>query len=275
MEDCYIIAEIGSNCLKYKSEEKNLQLAKEQIAAAKACGADAAKFQLFTYQELYGLSAPEDYKERYELPKHWIPTLKEFCQKFKIDFMCSAFSVYGYKFIDEHVNTHKIASPEAASKNLVSAVQSMGNPIFISNGCLTYEEQCELAGADSWGADDIMLECVSNYPASIYDYDFSRITQLARDYRLHWGLSDHTTGSAVAMQARSLGARVFEKHVDLAAISAPNTPDTCVSMERREFESYCSKLKSYKPYQYDRRKRTSKELYGRDASGFRPLPQES
>lgn len=272
MKDCYIIAEIGSNCLKFSSEESNLQLAKDQIAVAKACGADAVKFQLFTYRELYGLSAPNDYDKRYELPKYWIPLLKDYCKKIKIDFMCSAFSIDGYKYLEPHVNTHKIASPEACNKNFVTAVQGLGNPVIISNGCMLFDEQWEMVGQDSWGADDVLLECVSDYPASIYSHDFSKITKIARDYNIRWGLSDHTAGYITAMQARALGATVFEKHVDLAAVAGPKTPDTCVSMDSVSFGEYSSMLKDFKPSGYDKRKRKAKELYGREASGFRPLP---
>jgi len=273
MEDAYIIAEVGSNCLKYRTLEKNLALSKEQIVSAKACGADAVKFQFFKYEELYGLSAPKDYDRKFELPYEMIPKLKEYCDHYRIDFLCSAFSTSGFKKLDEYVGMHKIASPEAKCPGIVAAVQALGNPIIISNGCLTFEEQYELVGSDAWGADDVMLECVSSYPASAWDYDFSKIMEIARTFNITWGISDHTTGHLAAYTARKCGATYFEKHVDLAAISAPSTPDTCVSADRYIFEEYCGRIREIKASDYDKSKKAASKLYGRDKSWYRPLPK--
>lgn len=269
----YIIAEIGSNCFKFPSQEENFQLAREQIAVARACGAHAVKFQLFTYEELYGIPAPEKYKRTYEMPREWVPRLKELCDNYKIDFMCSAFSHEGFKFVDKFVSTHKIASPEAPDKDLVDTVQSLSGDIVISNGCLTYDEQYRLVGSDTWDDNDVLLECVSNYPANISEYNFTGISDIAQTFKINWGLSDHTRGSTLSVIARQCGAVVFEKHVDLAAIAASVTPDTCVSMGRTEFEGYCRTLRLLKPTRqsYDTLKKKSASLYGRQASGYRPL----
>lgn len=268
----YVIAEIGSNCFKYKDARKNFALATQQIDAAKQCGADAVKFQLFTYKELYGVDGPEGAESPYALPKEWVPDLKEHCRSRRIEFMCSAFSVQGFYHLNPYVNTHKIASPEACFKPLVEAVMCMDNPVIVSNGCLTEDEQIQVIDNPLWGANDVLMECVSEYPANRRDYDLSKIHALASDYDILWGLSDHTKGSAVAIQALQLGASHFEKHVDLVASAAAKTPDSCVSMDFYDFERYVKDLKEYKKTEYDKKKRACKKLYGRTASGYRPLP---
>jgi N,N'-diacetyllegionaminate synthase len=267
MEQIYIIAEIGSNWKKFENAEQNFNLACDQIDVAKISGADAVKFQLFTQKELYG---KEIEKSGYELPKSWIPRLHEHCKKRKIDFMCSAFSVAGFKYVNEHVNIHKIASPEACYRPLIQAVQAMANSIIISNGCLTFEEQEEVVKSELWGADDVLMECVSNYPASPLDYNFSACVLLAKKHRILWGISDHTLSNYAALHAKRLGATYFEKHVDFVKTSYKKTPDSCVSIDRYDFEKYVQMLRKSQDVVYDERKKNSKNKYGRKSTGFRP-----
>lgn len=258
----YVIAEIGSNwtclfdCLK-------------QIKAAKECGADAVKFQLYTYKELYGVSGDM----AGELPAEWVPTLSVECENQGIDFMCSAFSIDGFKYLDPYVSYQKIASPEACSSKMLDAVFELGSSVIISNGCLTYEDQVRIIDGFEWGADDVLLECVSSYPAGSSDYNLSRIVELADEYDIRWGLSDHTRSENLAMVAVGLGAEVFEKHVDLIGVyEKKHTADTCVSANFEEFKHYVSLIKSYKHIDYDRGKIQARNLYGRMYSGYRPLP---
>jgi sialic acid synthase SpsE len=268
MQDCYIVAEIGSNCFKYRKEERNLKLALDQIDAAKICGADAVKFQMFTHKELFGV---EKYSE-YELPKEWLPRLKAHCDKRKIDFLCSGFSLQGFRHLNIFVDIHKIASPEACSETLLNSVLCMANPVIVSNGCLTYAEQVDLVRSELWGADDVLLECVSRYPAKYDDYDLYPITSLASKYRCLWGVSDHTLNPGIAFKARQLGATYFEKHVDLVSVSAQKTPDSCVSADMFDFKKYCNLLKSYRPtLDYHESKLAAKKKYGRRGNGYRPI----
>jgi sialic acid synthase SpsE len=259
MENPYIIAEIGSNW-------KDLHSAKKQITLAKKAGASAVKFQLFTFKELYGIEG----ENTHSLPREWVRELSLYCNSVNIDFLCSGFSVEGFKYLDPHVHIHKIASPEACCDKIKETVFSLGNPVILSNGCLTYDEQFEIVDGPNWGASDVLLECISKYPATEEDYDLSQIVEIAEDYDINWGISDHTKNNCVAVLARSLGASVFEKHVSFIDVGV--TPDTCVSISGPEFEYYVKAIKAYKNTKYDKEKRACKKLYGRTASGYRPLP---
>lgn len=258
MRDPYIIAEIGSNW-------RTLDDCLVQINGAKECGADAVKFQLFTYKELFGI----DGEIKGKLPREWVSILAAHCKDTDIDFMCSAFSPEGFEFLDPYVTTHKIASPEACCSKILEKVFSLGNPIFLSNGCLTIEEQVEIIDGPYWGADDVLLECVSQYPADPTMYKLRRCASLQEVYDISWGISDHTLGNFVAMTARTLGACVFEKHVDFIGL---DTADSCVSMGLEEFKKYVDVIFYCKDSEYDKVKREARRKYGRTASGYRPLP---
>lgn len=221
----YIIAEIGSNW-------RSLEIAKKQIEAAKECGADAAKFQMFTNKELYGY---DDGSKCWGLPRELVDPLALHCQSVGIDFMCTAFSIDGYDFIDPCVKMHKIASCEAYWKELVDYVDSLGKPFLRSHAF----------NQDIWKkAGEIPMLCVSRYPATHQDYSISSLGYW--DCGGDWGVSDHTTDILIPTVSVGAGARVFEKHFDgmltyggqLFYKDLETTPDEPVSCGLIDFGSY-------------------------------------
>jgi sialic acid synthase SpsE len=270
-----IIAEIGSNIFKYSDLDEIFDNACRQIEVAKQCGASAVKFQMFTAQELYGPqvsnSKLEQEVNRNALHREMVPMLFEYANDVGIEFMCSAFSIDGYDFLEPYVKSHKIASPEAVSKELVDYVFSTDKRAIVSNGCLTRQEQDMLVSDISkWGADDILMECVSRYPATTSHYDLIGMSKYAKVYDLLWGLSDHTLGVATAVIARRLGAVCFEKHVDLVP-GGSKTPDKCVSMDVSGFSLYCEKIKEQDNIDLWDTKLKSRVLYARRSNGYRPV----
>ena len=226
MEPAFIIAEIGSNLFKFNDPSLDLDCAREQIYRAAAAGADAVKFQLFTAAELWG---PEAYGtpaalelDRFALPREWLEILQDHCEQNGIQFLCSAFSVDGYKAVDPHVEMHKIASPEVTDPQIREYVISTGKPFLWSDGCST--------ALDGKG---IRLACVSKYPAYEGEYVLSDPA-----YTGIWGLSDHTKSTGVATEARKAGARYFEKHVDFCKSVGQSTPDTLVSVDGDFFKRW-------------------------------------
>ena len=98
-----IIAEVGSNWTTQDDVMTSIHM-------AKAMGADAVKFQLFSDIDLYGLPSPS--LSKYSLPKHWMPEMKRLCDKHDIEFMCTAFSVESLLYVNSFVDTHKLASSD-------------------------------------------------------------------------------------------------------------------------------------------------------------------
>ena len=106
------IAEVGSNWSTFDDCMRSISL-------AKACGADAVKFQAYSHEALYGKAAG-NYDAgngmgysiaelKGTLPLEWLPKLKDKAHAFNIEFMCSAFSPELLDAVNPHVNIHKLA----------------------------------------------------------------------------------------------------------------------------------------------------------------------
>lgn len=253
----FIIAEIGSNLFKHDDPQLNLQMAFNQIRAAARRGANAVKFQMFTSKELFGETVESI--DKYALPREWIPSLVNVCTEEKIEFMCSAFSVDGFAYIDKFVTRHKVASPEALASDIVSWCLGQDKQVIWSNGCV--DIGCR--------PNDVVLNCVSAYPAMSMDYSFEPPHET-------WGISDHTLFLDVALRAKSAGATFFEKHVDFYPIVGKKTPDACVSVGSYTFKEYVDKLKHRNYAEDGGVQKIAASKYGRRWNGdgwFRPMPE--
>ena len=90
----FIAAEIGSNW------EGSYTKAKKIIQECKKAGADAVKFQMWKAEELYDKSHPNWNKiKKAELSFQTAKKLKEFSDKQKIEFFCSAFYPDAVEFL--------------------------------------------------------------------------------------------------------------------------------------------------------------------------------
>lgn len=261
----YIIAEVGSNW-RAPNQPKDIELAFNAIDLVKEAGADAVKFQLFTHDELYGVQG----RDKYDLPRRWIPQLYNYCDKRSIEFLCTSFSVDGLNFLDPYCKKHKIASSSASNVDLMNAVSKTGKPILISDG------MTDIVITENM----IPMLCASQYPASILDYDLADIKTLEwnREKRIvtDWGLSDHTTGDTLAKICRMHGATYFEKHVNpLQILRGPDVPH---SINMKDLVKYITGIYEVIPYDMRRKKQEARKLYA-DAYDpiknrfHRPLPE--
>jgi len=225
----YIIAEIGSNW-KNRIEPKNdLHSCLMSIDYAKAHGANAVKFQLFNHEEMYGKTGSDEFA----LPRDYIPRLAEFCKKVNIDFMCSAFSVEGFEFIDRFVKIHKVASSKVGDGDLLKFIKKSKKPFIISDGMFDVPISNKV----------IPMLCASAYPATLTDYNLYKMHQYC-SAPLGYGLSDHTRGFTLAEILRAHGCRYFEKHVNF--LGRRDTPDACVSIDANQFGLYVKTIRNIK-----------------------------
>ena len=266
----YIIAEIGSNWCQFDTEKENLHCAKTQIRMAEESGASAVKFQFFRAAELYGSNCYDSNfsadTDRCALPQEWLSILEEYCSNNGIDFLCSAFSVKGILRVAPFVDMHKLASPEFLHPGMREALLCQEKPVIYSLGCADQYQHC-------FKRQDIILSCVSDYPADPTHYDLIRVKALAAENDCKWGISDHTEYTWLARYARSLGATVFEKHVDF--VEKADTPDSCVSCGRGTFKEYVDILREQEVVDHEELTKKPLELYGRIAKGgdyYRPFP---
>ena len=242
----FVIAELSAN------HNGSLATAIETIRAAKRAGADAIKFQTYTADTLTldcdesdfvikggtiwdGKKLHDLYKEAYT-PWEWHAQLFEVAKEEGLVFFSSPFDKTAVDFLETlHCPIYKIASFEITDIPLIEYVAKQGKPIIISTGIASYEdihlavETCRKVGNDNI----TLLKCTSSYPAPVAEANLAMMQQLAIDFKVKIGLSDHTLGSTVPVIATALGAEVIEKHFILDR--SIGGPDASFSMNEIEF----------------------------------------
>jgi pseudaminic acid synthase len=241
----FIIAELSAN------HGGKIEVAKETIRAAKKAGADAIKLQTYTADTITLDSDKPDfiiegtiwegrklydlYKEAH-LPWDWHEELFQTAREEGLVCFSSPFDHSAVDFLEE-LNTpmYKIASFEITDIPLIRYAASKGKPMIISTGVASYED-IELAvdACREEGNEDItILKCTSAYPATLEDANLLTMQQIAKDFGVKVGLSDHTLGITAPVVATALGASVIEKHFILD--KAIGGPDASFSLDVKGF----------------------------------------
>jgi N,N'-diacetyllegionaminate synthase len=237
---CYVIAEAGVN------HDGDVDRALALVHAAKDAGADAVKFQLFRADDLATATAP---KARYqtettgagepqaemlralELPDEAYVRVAEEARAAGIDFLCTPYSERDADVLAPLVPAFKVASAFIVEPLFLAHLAALGKPILLSTGMATLAEIHD-ALAIVRGADVILLQCTSEYPAPAADANLRVMEALEREFGVVVGFSDHTEGDAASIAAVALGACVLEKHFTLDR-TLPG-PDHRASLEPAE-----------------------------------------
>lgn len=242
----YIVAELSAN------HNQDFDRAVQLIHAAKDAGADAIKVQTYTADTITiasdrdcfrigggtlwdGRTLYDLYQEAYT-PWEWQPQLKIVAENLGLDFFSSPFDATAVDFLEAmHVPAYKLASCELVDLPLIAKIAATGKPLVISTGMATIDEIEEaIATARDSGAKQIaLLKCTSAYPAPVEEMNLRTIPDLARQFAVPVGLSDHTRGIAVPVAAVTLGACIIEKHLTLSR--SLGGPDAEFSLEPHEF----------------------------------------
>lgn len=250
----FIIAEMSANHLM------DFERAKEIIRAAKECGADAIKLQTYTADTITmdcdspyfqitqgtiwdGTTLYKLYKEAYT-PWEWQPELKKYADELGIICFSSPFDKTAVDFMEQmDMPAYKIASFEITDIPLIKEAASKKKPVIISTG-IAYPQDIERAitACRQVGNEQVVfLKCTSAYPAPYEDINLNTIPDMAKRYNCICGLSDHTMGSAVAVAAVALGAKVIEKHLTLRR--SDGGADAAFSMEPEEFKRMVEEIR--------------------------------
>jgi len=240
-ENIYIIAELSGN---HNGSIKN---AIETIRAAKRVGADAIKFQTYTADTMTldcvnndfllsqgtiwdGEYLHDLYKKAFT-PWEWHEELFQTAKDEGIDCFSTPFDKTAVDFLETLNNPiYKIASFEITDIPLVKYVASKGKPIIISTGIATTEDiELALKTCKEAGNNQIaLLKCTSSYPAPIVEANLVMIRDLAEQYGVVTGLSDHTLGIVAPVVAVTQGAKIIEKHFILdKSIGGPDASESC------------------------------------------------
>jgi N-acetylneuraminate synthase len=224
----YVIAEIGAN---YNGD---MALCRRIIDAAKASGADAAKFQSWSKDSLickaeYGRNTSyadkkrhfgslEEMVEKYQFTPAQHREVAAYCREIGIEFLSSAFSPREVDLLESlGVPVHKIASMDVNNPHLLKHVAKTGKPVILSTGMATLGEiESALAALRGNGSGPVaLLHCIAIYPPDYRDIHLRNIPMLQQAFDVPVGFSDHSMGVSIPLAAVALGACIVEKHFTL------------------------------------------------------------
>lgn len=231
----YVIAEVGSNF------DGDLDRAKYLAKLAKECGADAYKIQNFlapkivsaegfkglqvAFQAKWDQPVVDVYRAA-EFPREWVGIVAAYCREIGIDFFSSPYDTEAVDMLENlGVPAHKLGSGEIDNLPFLRYVARTGKPIILACGAATLSEIEDAVTAlrSEGNGRIILLQCVTNYPASIGDSNIKAMLTLKEKFDVIVGYSDHTIGTSgggddplggitVPLAAVALGAAVIEKH---------------------------------------------------------------
>ena len=250
----FIIAEMSAN------HNMDFDRAVAILRAARDAGADAVKIQTYTADTITldcddpcfqltqgtiwdGITLHKLYETAYT-PWEWQPELKKTAEEMGLEFFSSPFDLTAVDFLEKmEVSAYKVASFEINDIPLIRRIARTGKPILISTG-IAYMADIELAlrtCREEGNEKVILLKCTSAYPAPYEEINLRTIPSMRETFDCITGLSDHTLGSAVAVGAAALGARVVEKHLTLRR--SDGGADSAFSMEPEEFRDMVDQIR--------------------------------
>ena len=150
-----------------------------------------------------------------QMPWEWHKPLFDRAKELDITIFSSPFDFTAVDLLESlNAPAYKIASFEAIDLPLIKYAAKTGKPLIISTGMANKQEiQEAISTAKEAGCKDlIILHCVSGYPAPAKEYNLATIPDIAAQFDVLTGLSDHTLDNTTAIAAVALGACVIEKH---------------------------------------------------------------
>lgn len=246
----YIIAELSAN------HNGDINKALQSIEVAAQCGADAVKIQTYTADTMTIDCDSEEFQIKgglwdgyklYDLyqqahtPFSWHKKLFAKAKEVGITLFSTPFDETAVELL-ESLNTpaYKIASFEMTDLPLIKRVAETGKPIIISTGMADFSEiKQAIATAQKYGCQQlVVLHCISAYPAPYEQANLATINDIARQFHVISGLSDHTLGTVASVAAVALGASLIEKHFILDRNE--KGPDSEFSIEPQELQQLVS-----------------------------------
>ena len=241
-----VIAEAGVN------HNGDLNKALDLIDIAAEAGADFVKFQTFKarklvtkqakkaiYQQENTLGLPSQFEmlSQLEIQVDWYPKLIQRCKEKKIGFLSTGFDIESIDFLDQLGQKYfKVPSGEITHKSLLRKIAKKKKPVIISTGMATMQEINDALSVfldEGLSKNNItILHCTTAYPTPLSEVNLIAMKTIERELEVEVGYSDHTLGTAVAIAAVGLGAKIIEKHFTLDK-TLPG-PDHKASLEPNE-----------------------------------------
>jgi sialic acid synthase SpsE len=221
-ERVLVVAEIGNN------HEGDAGRARELVHAAAEAQVHAVKFQTFRAERFVSPSETKRVEQlkRFELSFDDFGELAELARSVGLLFMSTPLDLESADFLEGIVDGYKVASGDNDFYALLERVARTDRPLVVSTG-LSDVAQIERTVAaverergDAAAESLALLHCVSSYPAEPGELNLLSIPYLAERFRYAIGYSDHAVGTAAALAAVALGARIVEKHLTLEGIES-------------------------------------------------------
>lgn len=220
-----------------------MEAAKRLIDAAKAAGADIAKFQLHVPEaemvpgsiKFWGGSMDDILREANFASYEQHKELKDYCQQVGIQYLCTPFCIAAVDILEQvGAEGYKTGSGELTNLPMMRHIAKTGKPIIVSTGMSTMEEIAATVGVlKTEGANFVITHCLSEYPPDHSRMNLGLIPKLKEEFDVMIGSSDHSTEIYSALAAVVLGARVIEKHFTLPDLHGP---DDAVSLNPNQFK---------------------------------------
>jgi N,N'-diacetyllegionaminate synthase len=252
-----IIAEAGVN------HNGEIEKAIELIDVAADAGADFVKFQSFKAERLVNENAKKasyqiinskgekdtqfEMLKKLEIEDDWYPTLIHRCKEKGIQFLSTGFDEISIDLLENlNIPFHKIPSGEITNKPFLQHIARKGKDIVLSTGMANLKEVKEaldvlyLEGIKK--SQVTVLHCNTEYPTPMEDVNLLAMKQMANEFKVKVGYSDHTLGIEVPIAAVALGACVIEKHFTLNR-NLPG-PDHAASLVPEELKSMVNAIRN-------------------------------
>jgi len=236
----HIIAECGINACG------NIELAKQQIDLACACGCDSVKFQIYDTDRLYnGDTTVKSYKDS---ARGWFShkNFRILADYSPIEWFAAPFDEEAVDLLENiGVSKYKVASRSVIDHELLRCIAKTHKPVILSTG--SHDTNTVRSALDILSGNLVtLLYCVTDYPTSVRDLCFGRMTKMAELFKLPYGFSDHTTGIWASIEAVRLGAQVIEKHFTLSRNM--DGCDQICSVEPNEMKLLVKSIRQYEAY---------------------------
>ncbi len=227
--------------------------AKKLCKVAKDCGADAIKFQIHIAEEetLFNASNPIHFKEekRFDYFKRtsfslsqW-KELKKHCQKLKIDFFVSVFSIEALKIVKKlKLKYIKIPSGELTNFPLLKEISKIKSKILLSTGMSNLKE-INSAVKILNKKNLVIMQCTSLYPTQNKQVGLNVLKYFRKKYKNYEiGFSDHTNSFASAIASVTFGVNFIEKHLTFSKEMYGS--DAKYAFEPKQFKKYCDEIRN-------------------------------
>ena len=229
-----------------------LDLARRQVDAAAAAGADAVKFQSFDTASLVSRIAAKEHEP--ELGHDWFERMDErrlseddlrelqrYSAERGITFFATPHDEPSLRFLVEELDVPmlKVGSGEAANWDFLRAIGATARPVVIAFGLQTDDEARRAVATlrDAGATEVTALHCVSVYPTPPELASLPRIERLRELLGVPVGISDHSVGTHVALAAVARGATTVEKHLTFDKAD-PRSLDNPGALEPDEFVEF-------------------------------------